>query len=228
MADSQVEVRKVPAAFLKECDRFDPYLRRPVKDQQATPRREVIRLRTSDLAIKLMEYDRIVTRVPLPEAAVRRGKKSYSIHGWLSGETGNQMTAGMRFIEACCNGPVRENPVTHEKTTLEYSALTELQLEGLRMAFMIICRSEEILSDGVLNQGFEITLPGMEEDWYAEGIDEASDHVEAAHGIAAVAYWHWLEKVRRPELLRQVAEQREERDQAILAGIDSADSAVAS
>jgi hypothetical protein len=210
-----------PAWGKKEkMSRIEPYRR---KDETAkyggrkrklfaTPPKDIVFRLACARAIELMEFDRAASTVPLPEAAQTPKKTEYSIMGWSSGEGENQTTAGIRYMKACCYGPI--DPETKEM--LDLSALTLFQLDGLRAAFILICLSEENRDDGALNRGYDITLSGMKQNWYNEGIDDIVTALDDADGNVGKAYAAWLEQNRRAEMERLTQRAQPKRDREIL------------
>lgn len=162
--------------------------------KKATSRREIIRRLASDKACQLMEFHR---------ARTTEGKRS--IMGWSS----QQMTAGLRYIAVLCYGMLEDvdrDILKQERFWVsnhsDCSALTAFQIEALREIFMITCASES-RDDRALDGEFDVILPGMQLEWYTDGIGRVTDLVDENGGSLNKSVFSWMQNVHAAELKRE-------------------------
>lgn len=167
------------------------------------PPRDVVYQLAHEQAIRLMRYDR---------------KRSYlgkrSIMEWSNLQT----TAGLRCIESWCYGPYGNlgNPTDptdqpHRKAAhanrkeLWFGNLAMPKQVALRMVFTIVCVCE-MQKGRSLDTGYDIVLPGMQHEWYADLIDLADIIASEAKYDLTASINLWLHNVRRAKINRELRE----------------------
>lgn len=165
------------------------------------PPRDVVYQLAHQEALKLMRFDRKQTQL---------GKQS--IMAWSASQT----TAGLRCIEAWCYGdfgnlgnPNDPTDRPHRKrahasgTKLRFDHLGTSKMIALRMIYTMVCVSE-MQHGRSLDTGYDIVLPGMNQDWYADLIDLAVSIVNECNDDLAVSVDMWLANMRQAAIDKEL------------------------
>ena len=165
------------------------------------PPRDVVYQLAHEAALRLMRYDR---------------KQSYlgkqSVMAWSAAQT----TAGLRCIEAWCYGdfgnlgnPNDPTDRSHRKQAhasgqkLSFDHLGPSKMIALRMMFMMVCVAE-MQHGRSLDTGYDIVLPGMNQDWYTDLVDLAVSIVSECNDDLTTSVTMWLGNMRKPVIDKEL------------------------
>lgn len=151
--------------------------------------------------LRLMWFDRKQSQL---------GKQS--IMAWSPKQT----TAGLRCIEAWCYGdygnlgnPNDPTDRPHRKRAhasgekLSFQNLGPSRMIALRMIYMMVCVSE-MQRGRSLDTGYDIVLPGMNQDWYADLIDLAVSIVSECNDDLTASVDMWLANMRQTTIDKEL------------------------